>query len=141
MKPQQYTLSLGVCASCHGNPVLEFDSTWQTFSASLCECKGKSKLHWDDDYNTPLVLETASNCQNCGIDLDMAQFSSPNFGNYCSKGCALETKVYSIRLEMYGPSEEEEDSEEESYDDTFEGMTQDEADEWIELDNEIHGGE
>jgi hypothetical protein len=141
MKRQQYTLSLGVCASCHGNPVLEFDSTWNSFSASLCECK-------DTPHQAPLAQDDASICQNCGIDLDIGKCDilNPSFGSYCSKGCALETKVYSIRVQMYGPSEEEEDSEEEdseeeSYDDTFEGMSQCEADYWITLDDEIHGGE
>lgn len=130
---RQYTLSLGVCASCHGNPVLEFDSTWNTFAASLCECR-------NTPHQAPLAQDDASICQNCGIDLNR-HLVHPAFGSYCSTGCALETKVWSIRMEMYGAPLEEEDSEEESYDNTFEGMSQDEADEWIELDNEIHGGE
>jgi len=93
MKPQQYTLSLGVCASCHGNPVLVWDSTWNTFSASLCECK-------NTPHQAPLAQDDASSCQNCGIDLEHDIWTA--FGSYCSKGCALETKVYSIRLQMYG---------------------------------------
>ena len=136
---RQYTLSLGVCPLCSGNPVIEFDTTWETFSASICECQEKTHLDSLEDGSIYLLKNSFLLCQNCGVDLEKAGKISPNFGNFCSKGCALETKVYSIRLEMYGPSEEEEDSEEDSQDEWY-GMTQNQVDECIYLDNEIHGG-
>lgn len=107
MKRQQYTLSLGVCASCHGNPVLEFDSTWSTFSASLCECKEKScefNPMRGRDYHVSCSLLY---CSNCGIDLEKANRidgPSEQFGNFCSKGCAAATAIWTptVYNEIHG---------------------------------------
>ena len=102
MMATQYTLSLGVCPLCNGNPVIEFDTTWSTFSPSICECQEKTYLESYSDGSIYLLKNSFLLCQNCGVDLEKAGKISPNFGNYCSTGCALETKVYSIRLQMYG---------------------------------------